>query len=181
MYWLTCSLPAPACTPWPPETSARAAPSTGASRALRRPCTSGMTPNTTAATTPATPATEPTTPQANASTFATIRRSRPDDDPNRSHSSRPDDRRANNVPITPVNSGTQRSLTDNRSPRSATSGQEDTSMQAGDHLYGEPKVSDQLSDDRGSAGQTPADVLGQCEQVGRTHAHRDTVRSPSSA
>src|ERR1022692_1900359 len=87
-----------------------------------------MTPNTIAATTPATAAAAPTTPQANASTL------RPYADQGQAttrtggHSSRPEDRRANNVPLTPVNSGTQQSLTDDRSPSSAMSVQVDTAI-----------------------------------------------------
>jgi hypothetical protein len=35
------------------------------------------------------------------------------------------------------------------------------------HFCGQPKVSDQLSDDRSNGEQAPTDLLGQCEQVGR--------------
>ena len=44
------------------------------------------------------------------------------------------------------------------------------------HFRGQPKVSDQLSDDRGSGEQTSTDLLGQCEQVGRSLAHDDDWR-----
>ena len=45
------------------------------------------------------------------------------------------------------------------------------------HFCGQPKVSDPLSDDRGSGAQTPTDLLGQCEQVGRSLAHDDDLRT----
>ena len=45
------------------------------------------------------------------------------------------------------------------------------------HFCGQPKVSNQLSDDRDSGEQTPTDLLGQCEQVGRSLAHDDDLRT----
>ena len=41
----------------------------------------------------------------------------------------------------------------------------------------QPKVSDQLSNDRGSGEHTPTDLPGQCEQVGRSLAHDDDLRT----